>query len=189
MTCSVTDTLRGLLVITIMLGIRGQTLSAQAAPTASSPDSGPVRAPSTSGPDWTGLYVGAHTGVSSGASAWSATGPGVPNTYGSLDIFQPYGVFDGSGSQFGGLVIGYNHRLSSQIVIGVEAASGAATLAGSGAKGTVVPTVRGMSWAAAGGSFEPAPSAWATTKAPTATKTRPTMRIVRSSMPWGPSSA
>src|SRR6185437_3020566 len=71
------------------------------------------------------------------------------------------------------------------IVIGADVRSGAATLAGLGAKGTVVPTVDGMSWAAAGGSCGPALSACATTKAPTATMTRPTMRIVRIWMPWG----
>src|ERR1700748_2043064 len=71
------------------------------------------------------------------------------------------------------------------IVIGVDVDSGAATLAGLGAKGTLVPTVDGMSWAAAGGSFDPALSACATTKAPAATMTRPTMRIVLRWMPWG----
>jgi high affinity Mn2+ porin len=121
MTRSVTDTLRGLIVITMMLGIRGQTLRAQAPPITSSPDPAPAPSPSTSGPDWTGFYIGANTGVSSGASAWSATAPGVSNVSGSLDLFHPYAVFDGSGSQFGGLVAGYNHRLSSRVVIGVEA--------------------------------------------------------------------
>ena len=71
------------------------------------------------------------------------------------------------------------------IVIGADVRSGAATLAGLGAKGTLVPTVDGMSWAAAGGSCDPALSACATMKAPTATMTRPTMRIVRMWMPWG----
>jgi high affinity Mn2+ porin len=121
MTRSVTDTLRGLLVISMMLGLRGQALRAQAAPSAASPDPAPASAPSTSGPDWTGFYVGAHAGVSGGASAWSAGEPGAPNIAGSIDIFHPYGVFDGSGSQFGGIVAGYNHRLSSRAVIGVEA--------------------------------------------------------------------
>ena len=65
------------------------------------------------------------------------------------------------------------------IVIGADADSGAATLAGFGAKGTFVLTVAGMSCAAAGGSFDPALSACATTKAPTAIMTRPMIRIVR----------
>src|ERR1700733_1662874 len=53
------------------------------------------------------------------------------------------------------------------IVIGVDAGSGAATLAGLGAKGTLVPTAAGMSCAAAGGSVDPALSACTTMKAPT----------------------
>jgi high affinity Mn2+ porin len=121
MTCSVIDTLRGLLVIAMMLGIPAQTLWAQGTATESSSDSAAARAPATSGSDWTGLYIGAHTGVSSGHSAWSETLPGAPNISGSLDVFRPFNVFDGSGSQFGGLVAGYNHRLRSRVVIGVEA--------------------------------------------------------------------
>src|SRR5690348_2699992 len=74
------------------------------------------------------------------------------------------------------------------IVMGVDAGSGAATLFGLGAKGTFVLTVAGISCAAAGGSCDPVLSACATTKAPTAIKTQPTMRIVRIWMPWGGSS-
>src|ERR1700722_3920879 len=65
------------------------------------------------------------------------------------------------------------------IVIGADAVSGAATLPGAGAKGTLVLTVAGIPCAAAGGSFDPAPSACATMKAPTATMTRPTTRFTR----------
>src|SRR5882724_2555323 len=50
------------------------------------------------------------------------------------------------------------------IVIGVDVRSGAATLAGLGANGTFVPTVTGISCAAAGGNFDPVLSAWATMK-------------------------
>ena len=46
---------------------------------------------------------------------------GAPNLSGSLNLFRPYNVFDGSGSQFGGLAAGYNYRLPSRVVIGVEA--------------------------------------------------------------------
>jgi high affinity Mn2+ porin len=78
--------------------------------------------PSTPASDWTGFYVGAHAGVASGYSAWSATQPGgAPNLAGSLDFFRAFDVFDGSGSHFGGLTAGYNYMLPSRIVIGVEA--------------------------------------------------------------------
>ena len=60
-------------------------------------------------------------GVSAGSSAWSATQPGASNLSGSLNFFRHYDVFDGSGSQFGGLAAGYNYRLPSRVVIGLEA--------------------------------------------------------------------
>ena len=87
----------------------------------SSPDSTPAWALSTSRADWTGFYVGARAGVASGSSAWAATQPGVPNLSGSLSFYSPYDGFTGSGSQFGGLVAGYNHSLPSRVVFGVEA--------------------------------------------------------------------
>src|SRR5579859_7885962 len=62
------------------------------------------------------------------------------------------------------------------IVIGADAGSGAAMAAALGAKGTLVLTVAGISWAAAGGSGDPVLSACATTNAPMATMTRPAMR-------------
>ena len=87
---------------------------------AASPGSAPARSPSTSHADWTGFHVGARAGVSSGSSTWSATEPGVPNLSGSLSFFSPYDGFTGSGSQFGGVVAGYNYRLPSRVVLGVE---------------------------------------------------------------------
>jgi high affinity Mn2+ porin len=109
-------TVTRLIVIAMILGIRGQTLWAQDAPSptlADTPpaappdavsDAVPATAPSAQGPDWTGFYIGAHTGVSTG-----------------VNVFRPYNVFDGSGSQFGGLTAGYSHLLPSRLVIGVEA--------------------------------------------------------------------
>ena len=71
--------------------------------------------------DWSGFYVGAHAGIASGHSTWSATQPGgAPNLAGSLDLFQAYDPFDGSGTHFGGLSAGYNYMLPSRIVVGVE---------------------------------------------------------------------
>src|SRR5262249_21108614 len=71
--------------------------------------------------DWTGLYVGAHAGLSTGHSAWSATQSGGPNLSGSLNFFTPYDVFNGHGSHFAGLSGGYNYVLSSRLVAGLEA--------------------------------------------------------------------
>jgi opacity protein-like surface antigen len=71
--------------------------------------------------DWTGFYVGANAGVSSGRSAWSATQPGGPNLSGSLNFFAPYDLFNGHGSHFGGLSGGYNYELPSRVVVGLEA--------------------------------------------------------------------
>jgi high affinity Mn2+ porin len=82
----------------------------------------PVKAPSTAPDpfDWSGFYVGAHAGVASAHSTWSATQPGASNLAGSLDLFQAYDPFDGSGSHFGGLSAGYNYMLPSRIVVGAE---------------------------------------------------------------------
>ena len=82
----------------------------------------PARPAAEPGFDWTGFYVGGHAGVAGGRSAWSATQPGgAPNLAGSLDFFRPFDVFDESGSHFAGLAVGYNHRLRSGVVIGLEA--------------------------------------------------------------------
>src|SRR6266853_2140689 len=39
--------------------------------------------------EWTGFYVGAHVGLSSGHSAWSATQAGGTDLSGSLNFFAP----------------------------------------------------------------------------------------------------
>jgi len=106
------------------LGVALVPPSATSVKAADGPDQLSSRAP-TRAPiahDWTGFYVGAHAGVASGYSTWSATQPGgAPNLSGSLDLFQAYDVFSGAGSQFGGLAAGYNYALPSRLVIGVEA--------------------------------------------------------------------
>jgi high affinity Mn2+ porin len=80
-----------------------------------------AKAPAASGADWTGFYVGAHAGVTTGHSAWSATQPGgAPNLSGSLNFFRPFDVFDESGSHFAGFAAGYNYQLRSGIVLGAE---------------------------------------------------------------------
>ena len=72
--------------------------------------------------DWSGFYVGAQVGLSSGYSPWTATQPGgAPNLAGSLQMFRPIDPWTEFGSHFGGLTAGYNFRLSPQWIVGVEA--------------------------------------------------------------------
>ena len=72
-------------------------------------------------PSWTGAYVGGQLGYAWGNSDWTAYGPGATTTSGSFDYALGYDAFKGTGSYFGGLQAGYNYRLPSGIVIGVEA--------------------------------------------------------------------
>ncbi len=94
--------------------------TSRGAPDTKAPSPMPTKAPPPR-LDWTGFYVGAHAGVSSARSAWSATQPGGPDLSGSLNFFAPYDLFNGHGSHFGGLSGGYNYELPSRFVVGVEA--------------------------------------------------------------------
>ncbi len=67
--------------------------------------------------DWTGFYVGGHLGYAWGSSNWT-TAPGLA---GSLDMFQAFDVFKGTGSFFAGLQAGYDYMLPNRFVIGAEA--------------------------------------------------------------------
>ncbi len=73
--------------------------------------------------DWTGFYAGGHAGYAVGLSDWSATQPGVamPSLSGSLDLFQGYNFFKGTGSYLLGFQAGYNYMLTSRLMLGVEA--------------------------------------------------------------------
>jgi high affinity Mn2+ porin len=115
-----TRTIHGALVIALMLNVRSQALLAQGAPSTSSPDPALAKAPATVGSRWAGFYLGGYAGVSSGGSAWSMTQPGAPSLSGRFNIFRPFNVFNGSGSQFGGLGTGYAHVLPSRALIGLE---------------------------------------------------------------------
>jgi high affinity Mn2+ porin len=66
--------------------------------------------------DWTGFYAGAHLGYAGGSSNWSA-----PPLSGSLDFYNSYDVFKGTGSYFAGLQAGYNYLLPSRLLLGIEA--------------------------------------------------------------------
>jgi high affinity Mn2+ porin len=83
--------------------------------------------------DWTGFYVGAHAGVSTGQSPWSAPqAGGAPNLTGALNLFSPFDLFTENGSYFGGLTAGYNYMMPSRLVLGAEAdVSFASTLSAS----------------------------------------------------------
>ena len=76
----------------------------------------PVKAPAAP-PGWSGAYLGAHVGYAGGTSDWNATGP----VSGSLDVFNAYNAFKGTGSYFAGLHAGYNVTLPSRVLLGVEA--------------------------------------------------------------------
>jgi high affinity Mn2+ porin len=83
----------------------------------------PVKAPEKqpSPYDWTGFYVGSHVGYATGTSNWSATQAAAPTLSGSLDLFNSYDAFKGTGSFFIGLQAGYNLMLPSGVVLGAEA--------------------------------------------------------------------
>src|SRR5215470_9792842 len=73
----------------------------------------PVKAPSKMSSallpfEWAGLYFGGHVGYASGSSRWSATegGASAPGLSGSLDLFNSYDAFKGTGSHFAGLQVG-----------------------------------------------------------------------------------
>ncbi len=73
--------------------------------------------------DWTGFYVGAHFGYAAGSSRWSATqaGAAAPSLSGSLDLFNAFDAFQGTGSFLHGLQGGYNYMFPSRFVVGAEA--------------------------------------------------------------------
>jgi high affinity Mn2+ porin len=73
--------------------------------------------------DWTGGYLGAHFGYAWGRSDWTAQpiGAAGPDIGGSLDLFNGFNVFKGSGSFFSGFQGGYNVLYPSRMLLGVEA--------------------------------------------------------------------
>ena len=73
--------------------------------------------------DWTGFYAGGHLGYAAGSSNWTATqaGAATPSLSGSLDLFQGYNFFKGTGSYLLGFQAGYNYMLTSRLMLGAEA--------------------------------------------------------------------
>ena len=73
--------------------------------------------------DWTGFYVGSHLGYAGGSSHWSATqdGAAAPSLAGTLDFFNMYNAFRGTGSDLLGFQAGYNYMFRSRFLVGAEA--------------------------------------------------------------------
>ncbi len=94
----------------------------------------PVKAPPMPASyDWTGLYLGGHLGYAGGWSNWSAASLGTValSVTGSLDLFNGFDMFKGTGSYFAGFQAGYNYMLQSRVLLGIEAdASFPNTIAG-----------------------------------------------------------
>ncbi len=92
--------------------------------------------------DWSGFYGGAHFGYSGGASRWTATSPGaVAPIDGSLDFFNSYDIFKGTGSYFAGFQGGYNYVLPSRTLLGIEADISFPNTLGGAATFSSMPTV------------------------------------------------
>jgi high affinity Mn2+ porin len=99
-------------VISAALGLMTLVAHAQAADL---PTKAPPPAPAAF--DWTGFYLGAHLGYAGGNSNFtSASGLG-----GSLDFYQSFDAFKGTGSYFAGLQAGYDYMLPNRFVLGVVA--------------------------------------------------------------------
>ena len=82
-----------------------------------------VKAPPKAEADsWSGFYVGGHFGIAAGDVNWRASGFGGPQAplSGSIDLFNGFNAFKGTGSYFGGFQAGYNYLLRSGLVLGVE---------------------------------------------------------------------
>jgi high affinity Mn2+ porin len=105
----------GLGLLLVMSGAQAAELS-RVLPTKAPP-------PASSSSDWTGFYAGGHFAYAAGFSNWTATqaGAATPTLSGTLDLFQGYDFFKGTGSYLLGLQAGYSFMLPSHVVLGVEA--------------------------------------------------------------------
>jgi high affinity Mn2+ porin len=113
------------------------------APGADRPAKLPSEGPESPSPfDWTGFYFGGHVGYAAGTSSWVArtTAASTAPLAGSVDLFNAFDVFKGTGSFFNGLQAGYNYMLPSRFVVGVEADISPANTIG-GTRGITSPLV------------------------------------------------
>jgi high affinity Mn2+ porin len=77
-----------------------------------------VKAPALQLYDWTGFYAGAHLGYAWGRSNWSEQPDGISDT---LNMFQRYDAFTGTGSWLAGVQLGYDYMLPNRMVFGAVA--------------------------------------------------------------------
>lgn len=72
--------------------------------------------------DWAGFYVGAHFGYSTGSSNWSAAqvGGSAPSVMDTLNFYDAFDAFKGTGSYSSGLQASYNFMISPRLLLGVE---------------------------------------------------------------------
>ena len=82
-----------------------------------------LKAPPTFAPrfDWSGFYVGGHIGYGGGSSSWTVADPAAGAASGTLDLYNGFDLFKGTGSFFAGFQGGYNVTLPSRLLLGVEA--------------------------------------------------------------------
>jgi high affinity Mn2+ porin len=84
----------------------------------------PLKAPPVAAAvfSWTGFYIGGHVGYATGTTNWTANeaGGAIPTLGGSIDLFNSYDAFKGTGSHFIGLQAGYNYLLPSRLLVGFE---------------------------------------------------------------------
>jgi high affinity Mn2+ porin len=84
----------------------------------------PLKAPPVAAAvySWSGFYVGGHVGYAAGTTNWTANEAqaGIPTLNGSIDLFNAYDPFKGTGSHFVGLQGGYNYMLPSRWLVGFE---------------------------------------------------------------------
>jgi high affinity Mn2+ porin len=101
---------------------------------AADPGTMPVKALPAPAPfDWTGFYIGGNVGATTGRTTWTATeaGAAVPTLNGSINMFNSFDAFEGTGSYFIGMQAGYNYMLPSRFLVGFEADfSAPSTIAG-----------------------------------------------------------
>jgi high affinity Mn2+ porin len=92
----------------------------------------PFKTPQMPAPyDWSGFYVGGHVGYAVGWSNWTSADLAGGAASGTLDLYNGFDIFKGTGSFFGGFQGGYNLVLPSRLLLGLEAdASFPNTLAG-----------------------------------------------------------
>jgi high affinity Mn2+ porin len=91
---------------------------------ADSSDNLPLKAPAVPQDNgWSGFYVGGQGGYAAGLSDWSAKQAGAawPTLSGTVEFFNPFDAFKGTGSYFLGLQAGYNYLFPSRLLLGIEA--------------------------------------------------------------------